>query len=718
MDKKKKKKKTASSLFQNFPSSGNTRTVSRVSPPSLSLSPSSMAEEPLSPKPSLAATQRAPMASNRLQSPTSPFFLASNDDQLERAQARAARAAANRRIAASTTAPSPPPDSYLSKERIIDLYNNCIKLASENKINQKNTWELMLIDHLSEVIKVETENNAETNFQKASCTLEAGVKIYSARVDAVHSEAYKVLGGINRAGIEDEQETVADGGNADNELDGTHSKKNPERKISPLSTLESSFEVLNVKKFDVTFSVDPLYHQTSAKFDEGGAKGLLLNNLGVYGGCRVLFDSFEVPGKCKSCSSQNTTSDMVDLSFAKESIEQMVMNMRAMNEISPTLKDIVCLFDSDNQRPLQTFDVGQESDVIVDAYDDNKFYFDSNLFGSHDASISDHDYETSFVNQSCSSGDPAFQSHHEGNDPYTFREPDVDDTFEKFSMFLFQGLGVASKQNAWAGPDHWKYCRSKGSEDATTTEGGPTVSTKRAKKKILTEVDIEFKEPLDEEVHDIFLPPKNPKSLLLPANRAPANNRLPEDCHYQPEDLIKLFLLPNVLCLGKRRYFFGNNDFDEALPSWDNESVLDGQHDDGHFRNSADNLDRLVSQPRQVNRIEVQYDKTSKQVDVHSLKETLWEHIQESCEVPESQKVCKETISFRQLLSSFPVDCRAAAPEDISPHLCFICLLHLANEHGLNIRGSPSLDDLSIHLPSSCGNSDGGSSLQHNQDAT
>jgi hypothetical protein len=35
---------------------------------------------------------------------------------------------------------------------------------------------------------------------QASCTLEAGVKIYSLRVDSVHSEAYKVLGGINRAG--------------------------------------------------------------------------------------------------------------------------------------------------------------------------------------------------------------------------------------------------------------------------------------------------------------------------------------------------------------------------------------------------------------------------------------------------------------------------------------------------------------------------------------
>lgn len=43
---------------------------------------------------------------------------------------------------------------------------------------------------------------------QASCTLEAGVKIYSLRVDSVHSEAYKVLGGMNRAGQEDEQGLV------------------------------------------------------------------------------------------------------------------------------------------------------------------------------------------------------------------------------------------------------------------------------------------------------------------------------------------------------------------------------------------------------------------------------------------------------------------------------------------------------------------------------
>lgn len=63
--------------------------------------------------------------------------------------------------------------------------------------------------------------------------------------------------------------------------------------------------------------MDPLYRQTSAKFDEGGAKGLLMNNLGVYGGCRVLFDSLEVPGKCIDSQNEHDNSNTIDLSFAR-----------------------------------------------------------------------------------------------------------------------------------------------------------------------------------------------------------------------------------------------------------------------------------------------------------------------------------------------------------------------------------------------------------------
>lgn len=86
----------------------------------------------------------------------------------------------------------------------------------------------------------------------------------------------------------------------------------------------------------------------------------------------------------------------------------------------------------------------------------------------------------------------------------------------------------------------------EGSEDDPATKTVSPVTTKRPRNKKQAEVDIDFTKALDEEMPDIFAPPKNPKSLLLPANRAPCNTKLPEDCHYQPEDLVKLFLLPNV----------------------------------------------------------------------------------------------------------------------------------------------------------------------------
>lgn len=74
------------------------------------------------------AKQRGPFSPVK-----SPFFIGSNDDKLERAQARAARAAAIRRKPAFlNTSTSTAADPCLGKEQILDLFQNCIKLASEN----------------------------------------------------------------------------------------------------------------------------------------------------------------------------------------------------------------------------------------------------------------------------------------------------------------------------------------------------------------------------------------------------------------------------------------------------------------------------------------------------------------------------------------------------------------------------------------------------------
>ncbi|KAL6975686.1 hypothetical protein U1Q18_024481 [Sarracenia purpurea var. burkii] len=494
-------------------------------------------------------------------------------------------------------------------------------------------------------------------------------------------------------------------------------KKELERKVSPLSTLESSFEALNVKKFDVAFAVDPLYHQTSAQFDEGGAKGLLLNNLGIYGSCRVLFDSLEVPGKFVSSSNPHDKLETIDVSFAKEYIERMVLHMQTKDEISPTLRDIVNRFDENNRRPSCMFSSGQKpaEEVYEDCNNSYNVELDGDAFDNCGTWAFDHDDQASVVGDDSYGGDPSLPSYHQENDRSDFHEPDMDGRFEKVDGYLFLSLGFTSKQNAWAGPDHWKYRKAKGSENPAPRNGSPLI-TKKTRNKRQADVEIDFTKAFDNEMSDVFAPPKNSKSLLLPANRAPCNTTLPEDCHYQPENLVKLFLLPNAMCLGRR----GKKSSEEwnqqrddygSLPTWDGDNVFAGQYSDGDVYSDVEDTNTLVSQPRQVSKVDVHYDKASKQVDVQALKETLWDHILDFAQMFVQSKYLtvehifygkgqEETVSFKHVLADFPTDCRAAASlRDISPHLCFICVLHLANEHGLSLRGCANLDDLSIHVP-------------------
>lgn len=89
---------------------------------------------------------------------------------------------------------------------------------------------------------------------------------------------------------------------------------------------------------------------------------------------------------------------------------------------------------------------------------------------------------------------------------------------------------------------------------------------------------------------------------------------------------------------------------------------------------------------------------------MRALKETLWDgmhalveegHIQSSDPVSQSGR----SIEFQSVIGGVG-ESGAGRLEDLSVHLCFICMLHLANEHGLAIHDSPGLDQLSIdNLP-------------------
>ena len=169
------------------------------------------------------------------------------------------------------------------------------------KINATNTWNFALIDYFHDMSLLRSESgDGSINFQKASCTLDGCVKVWTSRVDSVMAETGRLL-----SGLQDENENLAqkeggaqddaasDEGEGDDEEGARTTRK---RTRAREATLAKSFAQLQAKRFDLEFTVDPLFKKTSADFDEGGAGGLLMNHLHVDNNMKVVFDASDVTG--------------------------------------------------------------------------------------------------------------------------------------------------------------------------------------------------------------------------------------------------------------------------------------------------------------------------------------------------------------------------------------------------------------------------------------
>lgn len=137
-----------------------------------------------------------------------------------------------------------------------------------------------------------------SSWKNLSTALETDAKLYGFRVDSVFNEVYKVLGGLNR-GLKENETNIQEGSNfigkimnfeIDNEETADKEKINIESPLRRKKTqhnnqqtkfLETNIDHLNFELFDLEFEVDPLLEKNSAKFDEGGSIGLLINSLFV-----------------------------------------------------------------------------------------------------------------------------------------------------------------------------------------------------------------------------------------------------------------------------------------------------------------------------------------------------------------------------------------------------------------------------------------------------
>lgn len=86
-------------------------------------------------------------------------------------------------------------------------------MATDNKINAANSWNFALIDYFHDMSLLKEGDGV--NFQKASCTLDGCVKIYTSRVDSVATETGKLLSGL--ADSRDSKKKKGDGEDGEGE---------------------------------------------------------------------------------------------------------------------------------------------------------------------------------------------------------------------------------------------------------------------------------------------------------------------------------------------------------------------------------------------------------------------------------------------------------------------------------------------------------------------
>jgi len=175
-----------------------------------------------------------------------------------------------------------------------DLYSKCVQLVNENKISTKNAFDLQLIEHMDDIVDsfmggskrggrrnstsagskkpaaAATAEGAveESRFHEASCTIEASARIYACRVDCVHTDTYRILGGLNTADLGPEAQEGED-------VQGNKKR----RRVVGVNTLERNEANIVQQNIDNDEQSDPMFRRMAASFDAGGAKGLLLNHL-------------------------------------------------------------------------------------------------------------------------------------------------------------------------------------------------------------------------------------------------------------------------------------------------------------------------------------------------------------------------------------------------------------------------------------------------------
>ncbi|NXN63419.1 CND2 protein, partial [Himantopus himantopus] len=668
-----------------------------------------------------------------------------NDDEGERRQRRRSRGlwgggggggrgSSQRRVSRRQAEACLPALPQWSNAQISDHYSTCIKLSAENKITTKNAFGLHLIDYMTEILK---EKESElTNFKIAAGTLDASAKIYAVRVDAVHADTYKVLGGL---GKDSSPKKNVDSPEGEDSPAPEAVKRVQTKKKHSFKTIEQNLNNINVSETNRRCEMDPMFQKTAAFFDECSTAGIFLTGLRTQN-CHseLLFDSKIVPLP----SSETLTlpnSDPVKVMNLKLLLEQCIEKRPICSSLAGFQftkwdaeshdESVSALLDK-FRKSDQVFDINAEiesnvEDCVPTLPDDD---FNSDSPSSTAAS------KIGEFTENLNSFGTVHQS--KRTDAVPFGDGDIGTMCLHLSMKPGEYSYFSPRTlSMWAGPEHWRF-KPRHKSDANSEK---ETKKRRAKKAF----EMNFDEDIDFEAY--FR--KTKASVTLAKSILESENvkstTLPTDFNYDPNNILQLFLKP-ALKLCKMSEPASSLDHEDEIGDYDYNNpndtsnfcpalqAADSDDEDGPIQ-LVDQMEEfnltahpesqelrvvghvdittygelnLIAEPHKVNKIAMQYAKTAKKMDMKGLKISMWDLLtdgQKKETVAEVNAEKEEDISAvegekvfssitKELLHRLP----SAMAENLSIPLAFVCLLHLANEKNLKLEGMEDLSDVLV----------------------
>ncbi|XP_070149713.1 condensin complex subunit 2-like [Polyergus mexicanus] len=664
--------------------------------------------------------QNSPTSSLRRKSvsfPNTPITdFSVNDDEAERIARR-------REIFTSTPLSSNTPTNKrhslglgflanIPAPQMAESITQCIKLNAENKINIKNAFSLEMIDFMTYMIKKQDANMS--NLQVASTSLDVSTKIYGFRVDSVHTEILKIVGGLDKQAVDDmernAEEFREDAEDTETNVAVQKKKKKNKAKQKIFSTVEALRGNIEIQKpismmigeGDLQTS-DMLYQAILPHHANSGAYQHLYNDVfvDVIENKSRLQNSSDIKyniltigdfSNLETCVYSNF--EFLDWSMEDEPEENLAEKAEHNDESNRFHFDLDASVEpGDDNNPLP-----EPMNYFDFQYDDN------NIYGCYQEAAKRRSENILDVRNVQISETNTFE--------YSFLQP---------NMNLH-----------WAGPSHWKFRNFL--RPSTDIAGSSKVirTCMQAPLRKKRQIELSYDENCD--VIDAKFALSQSNKLQAKTAKTEWNTEdliLPEDVHYDIVQMIKLYLNPRLVLKpsngGKEdghntvaavnvsdneRYDYNNpNDTLEYCPDTNNDDDYEeGGRDDCNFEDDialgSQNFigDNLVAAPKLANKIFIAYCLKAKKIDMRQLKKAIWKLCTDNntdlININEAENseanTMKDSKQFNDIYKMLPKLLTKTNVEALSVPISFISLLHLANERILKIHSLPDMSDVIV----------------------